>query len=179
MKLKTILIILVILAVIVGFFSLGLRTKINDLSDKFPYSGIINKTLTTKQTTFIALNYEHFVLENPYVLEMDSTNFDETCDPIYKLPIGSSLIIENTKAFTNAVSGMTQNVILGSVFLKEINKIIKFEHSWGENPTYGLYDHNDNYDIYPLAPWQESALPFKYFWDGRKEHHDWEKWNSN
>lgn len=170
---------IVLLVIIVGFIYFGVRTKVKDLANKYPYSNITNKTLVTKQPTFIAVNYEQFVLENPYILEMDSTNFYENSDPIYILPIGTSLQIEKATAFTKPVSGTTSNAVLGSVYLKEINEIVKFEFYWGENPTYGLYDYEENYDIYPLAPWQETALPFKYFWDGRKEPHDWEKWNAN
>ncbi|WP_291868710.1 hypothetical protein [Maribacter sp.] len=180
MSLKNIFIgCIVLLAVIVGFFYLGFRTKTEDLSYKFPYSQIINQTLVTKHPCYIALNYEHFILENPYILKMKDDHFDGSCNPIYKLPVGSAIQIENTKAFTGPVSGTTNNAVLGSIYLKELHKTVKFEFYWGDNPTYGLYEYKDNYDIYPLAPWQEKALPFKYFWDGRKEPHNWQEWHKS
>ncbi|WP_289037173.1 hypothetical protein [uncultured Zobellia sp.] len=163
-------------AIIVSSFYLVFRTKTEDLSNKFPYNTIINKTLVTKHECYITI-HQHS-LENPYILDLTNISFYETNKPIYKLPIGASLNIEKTKAFTTPVSGSTHSIVLGSVYIPELKETVKFEFFWGENPTYGLYDHDDNYDIYPLAPWQEKALPYKYFWDGRKEPHDWEEWNS-
>ncbi|MBM1104739.1 hypothetical protein JQC67_01190 [Aurantibacter crassamenti] len=178
MSIKSILIGSLILgiAIIVGSFYFVFRTKTEDLSNKFPYNEIINKTLKTQQECFITL-HKHS-LEHPYILDITDTNFYETANPIYKLPRGTSLKIEKTKAFTTPVSGATHSIVLGSVYVSELKETVKFELFWGENPTYGLYDYDDNYDIYPLAPWQEEALPFKYFWDGRIEPHDWEAWNS-
>lgn len=179
MTLKKIIIGLLILSaiIIVGSFFLVFRTKTKDLSTKYPYNTIINKSLKTKQECYITI-HKH-ALENPYILDLTNSNFYETSDPIYKIPIGTILKIESTKAFTTPVSGSTHCMVLGSVYLNEVKETVKFEFFWGENPTYGLYDHDDNYDIYPLAPWQEKPLPFKYFWDGKKEPHDWEKWNAN
>ncbi len=179
MTLKNIIIGLLTLGtiIILGSFYLAFRTKTKDLSDKYPYNTIIEKTLKTKQECFITI-HKH-ALENPYILDITNTNFYETTEPIYKLPIGTTLKIEKAKAFTTAVSGSTHHLVLGNVYISELKETVKFEFFWGENPTYGLYDHNENYDIYPLAPWQEKPLPYKYFWDGRKEPHDWEKWNAN
>lgn len=165
------LVVLILIGVILAF-TLSFRTKIESLTDKFPYTEIINKTVVTKHPSYIAINNENFAIINPYILQMDDTNFCEDCGTVYKLPIGTSFKIDNAKAVTKSVSGTTSNIVLGSVYIKEINETVKFEFYWGENPTFGLYDYNDNYDIYPLAPWQEVALPFKYFRDGRKEPHD-------
>ncbi|CAM3461660.1 hypothetical protein [Zobellia roscoffensis] len=178
MSLKNILIgFVVFIFLIAGIIYLAFRTKTKDLSKQFPYNEIIDKTLTTKQPAYIAANYEHFVEEHPYIIEMDTTHFYGTIDSIYTLPIGTPLKIEGANAYTKPVSGSTHPIVLGSVFVKELDTTVKFEFYWGENPTYGLYEHKDNYDIYPLAPWQEGALPFKYFWDGRTEPHDWETWD--
>ncbi|RKR15157.1 hypothetical protein CLV91_1239 [Maribacter vaceletii] len=178
MSLKNIIIGTLIIGsiLIAGSFYLSFRTKIKDLSNKHPYTTIINKALKTKQECYITI-HKHS-LENPYIIDLTNSNFYESSNPIYKIPLGTILKIEGAKAFTAPVSGSTHHVILGSVYLNEIKETVKFEFFWGDNPTYGLYDFKDNYDIYPLAPWQESALPFKYFWDGRKEPHNWEEWNS-
>ncbi|QWX83194.1 hypothetical protein H0I23_12120 [Cellulophaga sp. HaHaR_3_176] len=167
--------VLMVIGIIIAF-ALGFRTKTKDLSDKFPYSKVINNTLVTKHSSYIATNYEHSIIENPYILKMNNSNFCEDCGTVYEIPKGTSLKIEQAKAVTSPVSGTTSNIVLGSVYIKEINETVKFEFYWGENPTYGLYDYDDNYDIYKLAPWQEVALPFKYFWNGRKEVHDWDTW---
>ncbi len=179
MTLKNIILILLTLGaiIILGSFYFVFRTKVKDLSNKYPYSSIINKTLSTKQECFITL-HKHS-LENPYIIDLTKTNFYDTADHIYTLPVGTALKIENAKAFTPPVSGSTHNIVLGSVYIKELDQNVKFEFFWGENPTYGLYEHDKNYDIYPLAPWQEEALPYKYFWDGKKEPHNWKEWYSN
>jgi hypothetical protein len=165
------------LALFVGVFYYALKLKTTDLSDKTPYKEILNTTLNTKQPCFIAKNIEHYVRFNPYIILMDTTNISKDITSIYKIPVGTVLNIKEVKAFKNGVSGFTDNMVLGSVYIAELNKEVDFEFSWGTNPTYGLYEKEENYDIYHLAPWQEEAIPLKFFWDGRTEKHDWSTWD--
>ena len=96
---------------------------------------------------------------------------------IYKIPVGTILNIKDAQAVTKPVSGVNHSLVFGTVFIKELNEEVSFEFYWGSNPTHGLYDHDENYDIYYLAPWQKEPLPYKYFWDGTKGPHDWETWD--
>lgn len=164
------------LAIFLGVFYNTLKTKTTDLSDKTPYKEILNTTLNTKQPCFIAKNIEHYVLLNPYIILMDTTNISNEITFIYEIPVGTALTFKEAKAITNGVSGTIDNMVLGSVFIAELNKEVEFEFSWGTNPTYGFYEEEKNYDIYPLAPWQEQAIPLKFYWDGHTEIHDWSTW---
>lgn len=150
-----------------GFY----RTQATNISEQTQYAEFVGKEVTAKHESFIALNYKPFVQENPFILQM-TDRFDEGAGDSYTLPVGTKFKIEDAKSFYNAVSGFSTNYLLGSVFIKELNKDVKFEIQWGNTVGLGT-DNIETYDIFYLAPWLSETLPYKFYHDGRKEAHVW------
>jgi len=157
-KIIIIAIILIILFIVILYFSLRPRTI--KIANKTPYTEIIGTQQTTKQVCFIASNYEHFVHENQYKLQLENRFYSEV-GPSYEIPIGAKLTIQDAKGFYNAVSGHTSHQVLGEIFVPQLNKMVPFEYTWeGEKPL--EIENYDNYLRYPLTPWQEEPIPLKF-----------------
>lgn len=137
-----------------------LRTTSEEVSSLKPFSEIIGKELTIKQPCFIAYNNENWVKENPYIVAMKRNKFSGKVTELQKLPIGSVLKITNAKRFVNGVTGFKSTYVLGSVYLKELQKEVQFEYAWGSK-NYGT-DLPGDYFSYSLAPWQNTALDVMY-----------------
>ncbi|WP_299322233.1 hypothetical protein [uncultured Maribacter sp.] len=91
---KLLLIGVVVVALLIFLFWWGFyRTQATDISQQIPYASIIGKEVVAKYESYIALNYEPFVNENPYVLQMHDSFYSEAGNP-YKLPIGTIFKIE-------------------------------------------------------------------------------------
>lgn len=182
MTLKKLLfyIVLIFIGIIVFFFLyffFGSLNRFTSLKDKFPYNEIVDREMKTEVVSYIFLNEENNVIKNPYRLQVDLERMHTDHLKLYTIPIGTLLSINDATRAKRSISGGTSNLVLGTVFVTELNKKVAFELHWGENPTYGLYDHDENYDIYKQAPWQKEALPYKYFWDGSTAPHDWSTWD--
>ena len=150
-----------------GFY----RTQATNISEQTQYAEFVGKEVTAKHESFIALNYKPFVQENPFILQMFD-RFNEDARDSYTLPVGTKFKIEDAKSFYNAVSGFSTNYLLGSVFIKELNKDVKFEIQWGNTVGLGS-DEIETYDLFHVAPWLSEALPYKFYHDGRKEAYLW------
>jgi hypothetical protein len=48
------------------------------------------------------------------------------------------------------------------VYIPELNKEVPFEYVWRPEPPDNIGEDRFDYEVYPLAPWQEHPLPFKY-----------------
>lgn len=170
--LKIVIVVGILILLYVVFLYGTLRTKSKDLTNISPYSDIIGTDQTTEQVCYIAKNYEHYVKENAFILKQTS-DFDSEAGKAYELPIGSPIVIENAKAFTNGVSGSTSNMILGRVFIKELNKEVAFEYNWDSEKPYHLKNY-EQYLRYPLTPWQKNPIPLKYsVEDGSSSSYEW------
>lgn len=145
-------------------------TNINDIA---PFSDIVGQDLIAEQEAFIALNYEAFVEENPYILQMHDRFYEDAGKP-YQLPKGTVFTIEAAKSYYHPVSGFWHSYVLGSVFIEELGQVVKFEFPWGSQEIEDLSGGSPNYRLYELAPWQKIRLPFKFFEGGTKEPYVWE-----
>ena len=157
---KVLKIILATLAVLGGLIYFAIwftfRTTSEDVSSLKPFSEIIGKELTTKQLCFIAYNNENWVKENPYIIAMKRNKLSGKVTKLQILPIGSVLKITDTKRFADGVTGFKSTYVLGSVYLKELQKEVQFEYAWGSK-NYGT-DLKGDYFSYSLAPWQDKPL---------------------
>jgi len=132
---KTFKIILVVLVVLSGiiYFTIRyiFRTTSEDISSLEPFSEIVGKELTTVQKSFIAINYEHWIKENSYIIVVNRDKLCGNVTQLQELPIGSILKIKEAKRFTNGVTGFKSTYVLGTVFLKNLQKEVAFEYAWG------------------------------------------------
>ena len=180
MKVLKIIILVVVIGTIlfIGMLWLALRTKTQDISSFEPYKSLVGTTVTTKQSCYIAKNYEHFVQKNPYLLQLNN-RFASEAGTAYEVPIGTELHIKEAKAFTGGTSGFTNHYILGSLFIDELNQEVEFEYDWmGQKPLDLMPNHNDH-TVYPLAIWQEEPLPFKYDKDDKPTPYLWPATTTN
>lgn len=132
------------------------RTTSEDISHLAPFSKIIGKEVATVQASYIAVNYEHWVKENQYIIVMKRNKLSGNATQLRELPVGSILKIEKAKRYTDGVTGFTSTYVLGTVFLEELQKEVPFEYAWGSK-SYGTNLPGDYFN-YRLAPWQESPL---------------------
>ena len=162
MKALKIIILVVVVSVLIvsGLLWNAFRTKSKEVSHLPPFSEIVGKELTTVQSCFIALNYEHWVKENSYILVMKRNKLSAHVKNLKKLPPGSILKIKEAKEYTNGVTGFKSTYVLGSVFLKEHQEDLQFEYAWGSK-NYGT-DLAGDYFSYSLAPWQNTPLQVMY-----------------
>ena len=159
--LKTLALVLVVLGGLIYFgVWYAFRTTSEDISHLRPFSKLIGKELKTIQPCFIALNYEHWVHENSYVIAMKQQKLSGNIKNLEELPIGSVLRIKKAKQFTNGVTGFKSTHLLGSVFLERLKKEVQFEFAWGSK-NYGT-DLPGDYFSYSLAPWQEQPIDLMY-----------------
>jgi len=166
MKVLKIVIIVVLIAIafIIGMMWLASRTKTENISTSVPYKSVVGTTVVTKQICYIAKNRKASVNQNPYLIKMTSRYFGDEVKEVYTLPLGTSLIIEEAKAFISPFSTLQRKYILGKVTVKELNKTVSFEMAWdpsdaGYNQDY-LATRND------LMPWHNEILSRKYYLEG-------------
>jgi len=169
MKVLKIILILAFLGAILlfGILWLAFRTKSENISSIEPYKSLVGKTVNTKQICYIAKNRKAGVNQNPYSIKMTSRYFDEEVKEIYTLPLGTSLIIEDAKAFISPASSLQRKYILGQVYVKELDKTVPFEMYWDPSyagyPEYPLGSRND------LMPWHDEILGRKYYSEAIKD----------
>ncbi len=76
--------------------------------------------------------------------------------------MGTKINIDKTVIFQGEGSRFALKTIVGSVFIPELNKEVPFEYVWRPEPPDNIGENRFDYEVYPLAPWQEHPLPFKY-----------------
>lgn len=154
--------IFVVLLGIVGFFYFVLKNKSTEVSDKTPYTAILNKQLITKREAFILKIHSDVINFKENVLKDDSTVvFGEQL--LYKVPQGSMLNISKAIHYTKSVSGITYSFLIGKVWIEELKKEIEFEYQWGEH-HFLCVEEPCNYWTFPQAVWQETVDSTKYFY---------------
>lgn len=147
-----------------SFLSLGVscsKYSKEDLSLEEPFKSIIGKTLITKNVCYIAENVEALVKENAYVMQMDD-EFIAKKSPIYIIPIGTNLNIEKATYFIKGPGQFAYKNVLGTVFIKELNKEVAFEYEWEPQVPKNMGEDRYGYQVYALAPWQDKPLPLKF-----------------
>ncbi len=162
MKISTIIYIgLAVIAFVVLALYEALRTKRKDVNDQSPFKELIGKTVTLQRDVILAKNIEAFYLEELHFITEDEELFDGV-KKIAVLPKGTTITIESATFLTNGTSGSTTSNIVGSVFVKLLNKEMKFEYSWGEYHLICL-EEPCNYWVFPKAVWQKKQDFKKYF----------------
>lgn len=144
-----------------------------DLSKLAPFNTIIGKELTTKRICYIIKNAESIVMENPYLIQMD-TIFIASQSNIYTLPIGTSLKIEKAIQFIKPPGQFAYKNILGSVFVPELNQEVKFEFVWDPIVPENIGKDRFKYEVYPVTPWLDRPLPLKFdMYDNSSSAYQW------
>jgi hypothetical protein len=161
---KLIKIALLALLVFIGMLWYVLRTKVSDVSDQEPYSGIVNKTVAIKRQAFIALNVEWNAYDNPYLICESDSDFLSEVGTKYILPTGTVLTITEANIYTNGTSGFSSAYVLGTVYLKELKKEVAFEYRWGKQQVV-IYGDSKDYWTFPLAIWQDNELNEKFYFE--------------
>lgn len=162
MKISTIIYILIGIAVFVVLaLYQTLRTKKKEVNDQSPFKELIGKTLTLKRDVVFAKNIDAFYLEEIHFITEDEVLFDGV-QKIDVLTKGTKIKIESATFHTNGTSGSTTSNIVGTVFVKILNKKVKFEYSCGKYHLICL-EEPCNYWIFPKAVWQEEQDLKKYF----------------
>ena len=168
---KAFKIILIVLVVLGGsiYFAIwySLRTTSEDISHLKPFSDVIGKELTTVQPSLIAVNTDHWLKQNTYIIMMKRSKLSGNVSQLEQLPVGSILKLKKAKRYTSGVTGFKSTYILGSLFLKELQKEVPFTFAWGEK-NYGT-DLPGDYFVYNLAPWQEKPLEVMYNYEQNLE----------
>jgi hypothetical protein len=152
----------VAILLLVGIFYYALKNKSAEVSDKTPYSAILNKQLVTKAEAFILKIDPNVSNLKENVLKQDSAVvYGEQL--LCKVPHGSILNISNAIHYTRSVSGITYSLLIGKVWIEEFKKELEFEYSWGEH-HFLCVEEPCNYWTFPQAVWQETVDSTKYFY---------------
>jgi hypothetical protein len=144
----------VLLLAFIFILYLTLRTKVNDVSSKQPYSEFINQALVLKRSASISKTREPDVQANPYLLTEAQGEVLEDVGLRYILPAGTVVKLQQAKLFRNGVSGFERAYVLGTVFVPELKTEVAFEYAWGKNNGSLSSDEKDSY-TFPLALWQD------------------------
>jgi len=131
----------------------------------------INQKIATYRVNSNSSYTLFFLVDCFYLLQLHD-RFYEGSGQVYKLPIGTVFNITDAKSFYHKVSGTSNNYLLGSVEIEELGKLVEFEIPWGYDGTSSL-NNKASFNLFELMPWQEEALPYKFYHDGRKEPHVW------
>jgi len=138
-----------------------LRPRNKDISNKEPYNKVVDKIYTTKQVCYLHIDALKGKKSKAYSLRMEI----DRPEYFIKIPIGTEMKIKSAVSSYGAVSGTTSEYLEGTIYVKELNREVKFNYYWSDK-TY-LSDNNYYY-IYELAPWQNKRIPYKFDLDGVK-----------
>ena len=122
---------------------------------------MIGEKLALKREATFAKNLEEFAVEELYFIT-EEQNLFEGVQKITFLPKGTIFEITSATFHKNGTSGITTSNIVGTVFVKELNKEMKFEYSWGQLHFLYLEEPCD-YWTFPKAIWQDNEDTKKYF----------------
>ncbi len=167
MTLKTLILKIVIIVgilitfyVVILYFSVG--SVETDISQNTPYVEVVDKTYSTRQLCY---------LDNDALIGEKNTTYslriktDGKPEYYIKIPIGTKMQIKKAISSYSPVSGYTSEYLEGTVYIKEIDKEVKFHYSWRDK----IYSSDKKYYYaYELAPWQDKAMPFKFDLEGNK-----------
>ena len=132
-----------------------------DLSLKEPFKSIVGKTLPTKQVCYMGSLADENTAEKRVIIVMDEKFFYKG-DTYQALPIGTELNITKTVEYHREGSRFVHQTVLGSTFNQALDKEVLFEYIWNPELPDNIGADRFEYEVYPLAPWQEQPLPFKY-----------------
>jgi hypothetical protein len=148
------LILLFLVLAFCGLLYYTLRTKVNDITDKKPFTTFVNKQMVLGQNAILVNNYEHFVQEEPLYLDAVGSQLFEGTTIAHQLKEGDTVTIHSVKDFTNGVSGTTDTLIFGNVTTGNPPIKIPFEYTW---ETQKIEKNADGVFVFSfeLADWEK------------------------
>lgn len=152
------------IAIFIGLLYYVLRTKVSDVSSEKPFKTLIDQKVITKRKAIIFKNIDAFVNENEFEIVSDSTQIYNEIKEKYILPIGTELKIEKAKIFTNGTSGFSHSYVLGSVYMKELQKVVAFEYYWGDQ-NISIYGDEKEHWTFEKALWENTKTEGKFYFD--------------
>jgi hypothetical protein len=163
---KTVLIVLAIaglaLLVVALLFYYVLKNKTKDISDRAPYSEMLNKPITTlEDALYMANSSMELTTEYPNELQ-DFESIDTSRVAFTLVPKGSILQFHKAIQVHRAVSGSRYAFLLGEVRLKDTNEKVPLLYHWGTFKSICI-DTPCNYWEHKKAPWQTVVDAKKYF----------------
>ncbi len=157
-------VIVFILGALALIFYLALRSKNLDVSNERPFSGVVNKKITTKRKIVILKNYVQPLDKNyPFILEDGSGyGFDTTLEVLAEFDAGTEIVLEKAVIHTGGTSGMSIPYVFGRVFSEKNQRGYNFNYTWG---NYHFLNQDKPFFSFPLAFWQDDALEEKFYFD--------------
>lgn len=163
MKTSYIILILVIaLLALAGYFYFTLKTKVKNVSEIEPYSKILHKKHHLERDVLLVKNIKHNVFEKDYLIVENTEILEDEIVEKHLIKRGAEIEIINAKLFKNGTSGFTTSVVIGKIMTT--NGLKEFEYVWGDQhivfnnenkeywtfskPIWGEYGFNPNKKYY-------------------------------
>lgn len=158
---KLFLVAAVLFGMVVLLFYFTLRSSTWDKSQEIPYNTVVGKTIFLERPVSLLKNVESFVIKEAHFLSEDEDLYNEVIR-VARLPKGTPITFTQAFHHLNRVSGNTTSLLVGEVFVADLQQTIRFEYRWGEEHIICI-DEPCGYWTYPLAVWQTRADTSKYF----------------
>lgn len=111
---KIVIIIVLFLVLIAGWFWFALRSITEDVSDKAPYAEMLNHDVLTMKEMVLAKNLPEFKMKEQIFISEDTALF-EGVEKIAQLPVNSTVRFSKAYEHTGGTSGITSILLIGSV----------------------------------------------------------------
>lgn len=136
---------------LIGIFYMALRSTDTDVSSKEPYTAVLNQTFYTEREAILAKNLPAFTIKEVNFITEDTALF-EGVEKMAVLPKGTRLLFSHAFHHKNGVSGVSQSVLVGKVWVN--NKAFDIEYYWG-NEHISFNSSDKGQWIFPPALWQK------------------------
>ena len=161
-KYNLIAIIISSLIIISLIFYIALRNTSKDISNKEPYSELINRQIINIDEAILIENSTMEFTEE-YANELqDYQNIDTAKVKFTTVPKGSILEFKKVIQVNRAISGSKYAFLLGEVTIKDTNGKKAILYHWGTFKTICI-EEPCNYWIHKKAPWQTEIDTKKHF----------------
>ncbi len=111
---KIVIIIVLFLVLVAGWFWFALRSITEDVSDKAPYTEMLNHDVLTMKEMVLAKNLPEFKIKEQIFISEDTALF-EGVEKIAQLPVNTSLRFSKAYEHTGGTSGITVIVLTGNI----------------------------------------------------------------
>ncbi len=159
---KLLIVVGILFILFILFIYFGLKPKNTDISNKEPYAQVVGKNYKTRQISYLHIDALTGKKNKAYSLRMKT---DGKPEYFIEIPIGTEMKIKKAVSSYGAVSGFTSEYLEGTIYVKELNREVKFHYYWRDKKY--LSDEKYYY-VYGLSPWQNKRLPYKFDLDGVK-----------
>jgi hypothetical protein len=139
-EMKIIIIIVLLFVLVAGWFWFVLRSVTEDVSDKAPYSEMINQDVFTLKEMVLAKNLPEFKMKEKIFISEDTTLF-EGVEKIAQLPINTEVKFSKVYEHTGGTSGITSILLIGIVRINSQDYEIEYQMSM---PNYDFNVEKDS-----------------------------------